>query len=135
MGKTDDLRAALDKYGADLARWPEGAAAAREARASDSEFAAAWKSMERLEGALEDALRVPAPSQDYKRHLAELVLTRARRERQRRYARLTLAVGGSWAAAAMVAGLVFGQVLTPTDSDVLAYAEMALGSSTAITGN
>lgn len=136
MSEKPYLLAALDRYGADPARWPAGLLAeADEQRGSDAEFAARWREAARLDGMLEQALVVPEAPFGYGKRMAASVLERLRRDRQRRLTRMTLAFGGSWAAAAMIAGLIVSQVLTTPDNDALAYAEIALGTTSMLTGN
>lgn len=137
MSGNRELFEALDRYGTDASRWPPQLAADMEqAKAGDDSLARAWRDMAAVEAMVASALRqVPPAPAAYGSRMASAVLAKLRDERRRRMTGLTLALGGSWAAAAMVAGLVVSHLMTSVDSDVLAYAEMALGTASLITGN
>ncbi|OQW49821.1 hypothetical protein [Candidatus Raskinella chloraquaticus] len=136
MSVDHDLFTALERYGANSARWPPALLKVMEqTRATDPSFAAAWDDMTRLEGLIASSMEVPPAPIAYGSGMAARTLSLMGERRHRKVARLTLAFGGSWAVAAMIAGLVASQLLTTGESDVLAYAEMALGTTSLITGN
>ena len=136
MGNGHDLFAALDRYGADTARWPQALAPARdEALASDPAFAKAWREMAQMEEELVHALAIPSAPPAYAAQMALRALERARLLHQKKLARITFAFGGGWAVAAAAAGLVVGQVLSAAEPDMLTFAEVAMGAASLLAGN
>lgn len=136
MSTDHDLFTALERHGANPMRWPPALLPGLEqARATDSRFAAAWDDMSRLEGLITSSLEVEPAPPAYGSIMAARALSQVGERQHRKLTRLTLAFGGSWAIAATIAGLVASQLLTLGDSDVLAYAEMALGTASLISGN
>ena len=136
MSVDHDLFTALERYGANPAHWPPALLKEMDqARATNPGFSAAWDEMTRLEGLIACSLDAPPAPIAYGSSMAARTLSLVGERRHQKVTRLTLAFGGSWAVAAMIAGLVASQLLTTGESDVLAYAEMALGTTSLITGN
>lgn len=136
MDNPKELFADLDRYGANPENWPASRRQAlSEASAKDADFARALSEMERLEASLREALIVPAAAPSYAQRIAATASLRAKAHAQKKIARWTFAVGSGWAMAAALAGLVYGQLLSASDPDMLTFAEVALGATSLITGN
>jgi hypothetical protein len=132
----DDLFAALDRHGGDLSAWPARARRAAEiAEREDPAFAEALGEARELDMALGRALDVPAPPLGYATRIAARAVEAAEERRLFRLPRWIYALGTGWATAALVAGVVYADILATTDSEVLALADLALGSISLVTGN
>jgi hypothetical protein len=133
---TDDLIAALDSHGGDLARWPEDLRAlARAAEADDPAFRAALAEQRALDAIIHKVTASPALPFGYATRLAARARESAESRRLFRIPRWMQALGAGWATASVVAGVVYANVLASSDPDVLALAEFALGSFNLVAGN
>lgn len=128
-----DLIAALDRYGADLTTWPVVLAGrARRALDGDQGFARAFAEARALDRSIGEALAVREPPLGYATRLAARAIDAGRNEVRLFRARLALALGGGWAIAASVAGMVSANFLGASDPDMLHLAEAALGASSLV---
>lgn len=128
-----DLITALDRYGADLTAWPAGLATrARQSLDSDRAFASAFAEAQALDRSIGEALAMREPPLGYATRLAARAIDAGRKEMRLFRTRLALALGGGWAVAASVAGMVSANFLAASDPDMLHLAEAALGASSLV---
>lgn len=133
---TDDLIAALDRHGGDLARWPEESRAmARAAEAHDPAFRAALSEQRALDAMIHELTAAPELPLGYATRLAARAREAAEARRLFRVPRWMQALGAGWATATVIAGVVYADILASGDPDVVALAEFALGSFNLVAGN
>jgi hypothetical protein len=132
----DELFAALDRHGGDLARWPaDERRAAESADRTDPAFRAALAEARELDALMDQALQVPETPFGYGTRIAARAREANETGRAFRLPRWIYALGTGWAMASIVAGFAYADILTTTDTDVLALADLALGSISLVTGN